>query len=525
MRKLIFCALLAFASNSYASVDDGTWRGELEFQENFSLVIGFKLADGVATFASPNQGLYEHPVSDYELTDSHLTFTVDDLQVSFSGELSGDRIEGSFTQGQTFPLQLQKLTTEDLQRLDYEAQYAGNLDVNGSELPLQLNIAVVAGDYLGTLDSPAQQTYGIPLADVQINDSQLKFTAPMIKAVFKGETDAEGAYVGAWHQGMAMPLTLRRVSDDHPAPEFEAAGFGEKGGAIAVLTPTGNELSYFGDHDAQTRYEIGSVTKTFISYLLADAVERGQVALNTPLQSLIPEAPTKVTLEQLATHTSGFPRLPGDLFDAAKQHDPYAHYDRQHLRNALSKLELQANQHLYSNFAVGTLAEALAIVNESDLAQLLEARVFEPFNMTDAQLAIAGSAVDKQLALPYDGMGNQVAPWRFKALAGAGGIVATLPDMVAYVEGLQQRLQQQPQLRELLLTPRTEFGSCCQQALGWFLQTDDAGKVYAWHNGQTGGFASYVGFYLDGSRAVVMLNNQSSAFNEEARNVLTQPDN
>ena len=40
--------------------------------------------------------------------------------------------------------------------------------------------------------------------------------------------------------------------------------------------------------DADTVYEIGSVTKTFTALLLADAVERHEVSLEQPVQRLLP---------------------------------------------------------------------------------------------------------------------------------------------------------------------------------------------------------------------------------------------
>jgi serine-type D-Ala-D-Ala carboxypeptidase/endopeptidase len=68
---------------------------------------------------------------------------------------------------------------------------------------------------------------------------------------------------------------------------------------------------------ADTVFEIGSVTKVFTSLLLAEAVRRGEVELGSPLRDLVPagvRVPDRdgrqITLEQLATHTSGLPRSP-----------------------------------------------------------------------------------------------------------------------------------------------------------------------------------------------------------------------
>ena len=53
-----------------------------------------------------------------------------------------------------------------------------------STLPLRVNVAVVHNGYIGTLDSPAQQSYGIPLTELVINDSKLSFESPMLQASF-----------------------------------------------------------------------------------------------------------------------------------------------------------------------------------------------------------------------------------------------------------------------------------------------------------------------------------------------------
>ena len=66
-----------------------------------------------------------------------------------------------------------------------------------------------------------------------------------------------------------------------------------------------------------TVFEIGSITKVFTALLLADMVERGEAEFDDPLSKHLPAdvtAPKRggksITLEHLANHTSGLPRLP-----------------------------------------------------------------------------------------------------------------------------------------------------------------------------------------------------------------------
>ena len=71
---------------------------------------------------------------------------------------------------------------------------------------------------------------------------------------------------------------------------------------------------------AETLFEIGSITKVFTGLLLAIAVVRREVTLDTPVNALLPgqdAIPSRdgvqITMEHLATHRSGLPRSPVGL--------------------------------------------------------------------------------------------------------------------------------------------------------------------------------------------------------------------
>ena len=65
-----------------------------------------------------------------------------------------------------------------------------------------------------------------------------------------------------------------------------------------------------------TLFNIGSITKTFTTLLLADMVKQGLVNLTDPIERYLPSSVKvpefngqKITLEHLATHTSGLPEF------------------------------------------------------------------------------------------------------------------------------------------------------------------------------------------------------------------------
>ena len=124
--------------------------------------------------------------------------------------------------------------------------------------------------------------------------------------------------------------------------------------------------------DGKSLYEIGSVTKVFTSLALADMAEEGLVRLDDPVQRYLPDdvkvasrSGRAITLEDLATHSSGLPRIPGNIIVLALKNpqDPYASFKEKDLydffkiwkpeRDSGSKFE-------YSNLGGGLLGHALA---------------------------------------------------------------------------------------------------------------------------------------------------------------------
>ena len=121
--------------------------------------------------------------------------------------------------------------------------------------------------------------------------------------------------------------------------------------------------------DAKTIFEIGSGTKVFTSLALAQLAQEGVLRIDDPVEHYLP-ADVKVatrtgraiTLEDLATHTSGLPRVPLKLvFGGLASNNPYANYRDKDLYAFLK--EWKPKQDIgtkwdYSNVGVGLLGHA-----------------------------------------------------------------------------------------------------------------------------------------------------------------------
>jgi hypothetical protein len=95
---------------------------------------------------------------------------------------------------------------------------------------------------------------------------------------------------------------------------------------VGIVSPDGTQISGYGNIsnfnstmvDGNAVFDIAYISKTFVAIILADMVNQGLVKLNDPIEKYLPvgnvTVPSynghKITLEDLATHTSGLPDFP-----------------------------------------------------------------------------------------------------------------------------------------------------------------------------------------------------------------------
>jgi len=272
--------------------------------------------------------------------------------------------------------------------------------------------------------------------------------------------------------------------------------------------------------DGDTVFEIGSVTKVFTSLALATLVDEGAVKLSDPIQKYLPpdvSAPTKngkkIRLVHLATHTSGLPRLPPNMTRLRllfQSDDPYASFTTQRLYEAVRRTKLDAEpgkQCVYSNYGVGLLGHLLTRVAKTDYESLIKQRICKPLGMSDTVLRLTDDT-RARLAPGHSALGIRTSNWGFDALAGCGGIRSTANDLLVFVnecispthEKLAKPIESALAKRHKMPPGETEIG------LGWIL-TNLADVDMCWHNGGTGGYASFVGMVRPARIGVVILCN------------------
>ena len=296
--------------------------------------------------------------------------------------------------------------------------------------------------------------------------------------------------------------------------------------AVGLIDATGRRVYGFGHltaatdspaPDGDTVYEIASVTKTFTATLLAEMVERKEVALEDPISKFLPPSvklpatDQPITLLAIATHHSGLPRMPSN-FRPKDPANPYADYTVDKLYAFLPTAPVHPTATFeYSNVAYGLLGHALSRQATQSYEDLIVSRIAKPLGMTDTRIRLTPE-MTKRLAPPFDAKLKPAHLWDFGAIPAGGAIRSTANDMLKFLAAqldLPAGTTIPDPLRRAIAathTPRTDAGPKTRIGLAWHVSP--AG--IHWHNGQTGGYHSFVAFDEKARAGVVLLTNTAS---------------
>lgn len=268
--------------------------------------------------------------------------------------------------------------------------------------------------------------------------------------------------------------------------------------------------------DGDTLFEIGSVTKVFTSLLLADMAEQGLVALDQPVRELLPDKAgllerdgRPIRLVDLATHTSGLLRIPNNMKPADVK-NPYADYTVKAMYEYLADRgprRTPGERFAYSNLGMGLLGHALALRAGKDFESLIIERIAAPLAMHSTRITLSEED-QPRLATGHDADGDAYPNWDLPTLAGAGALRSTADDMLNFLAA-QLGICETPLSAAIAATHESRHDANPETlgkiALGWFVQGGDSPVL--WHNGQTGGYHSFVGFRPEPAAGVVVLTN------------------
>ena len=323
-------------------------------------------------------------------------------------------------------------------------------------------------------------------------------------------------------QSLPSDSEIRGILSDRVSKQKQSVGI-----VAGVIGPEGRRVVSFGGLDlgnphvlnGDTIFEIGSITKVFTSLLLSDMVQHGEVALTDPVSKYLPagvKMPERngrqITLLDLATHTSGLPRLPTNL-KPKDPANPYAEYTVAQLYEFLSSYQLTrdiGSQYEYSNLGGGLLGHVLSLRAGMDYAALIINRVTGPLGMKDTSISLSPE-MGARMATGHDNNLNAVDNWDMPTLAGAGALRSTANDLLTFLAAAlgYTKTPLAPAMAAMLTVRRPSGTPGMEAALGWQVLTRDGQELYA-HDGGTGGYRSFIGYDPKNRVGVVVLANTAT---------------
>ena len=263
--------------------------------------------------------------------------------------------------------------------------------------------------------------------------------------------------VGCGGEPQRSPATVRAAEyapviealDAFISAEMDAKGLP----ALSIALVDGQELVWaegFGTEDvesgrpatAETVYRVGSVSKLFTDIAVMQLVERGEIDLDAPITSYLPDfAPSNpyggaITLRQLMSHRSGLVREPpvGHYFDP----DEPPLSETVESLNSTSLVYPPESRYKYSNAAIAVVGYVLEHTHGVPFADYLAQAVLRPIGMTRSAFA-PSPAVTARLAdavmWSYDGR-EFPAPTFQLGMAPAGSMYAPVTDLARFMSML-----------------------------------------------------------------------------------------
>jgi CubicO group peptidase (beta-lactamase class C family) len=259
--------------------------------------------------------------------------------------------------------------------------------------------------------------------------------------------------------------------------------------------------------DDTTPMEVGSMTKAMTGLVIADAVRRGEIRMDSAVSTYLPQLKGSpagtATMHELVTHTSGYAEFGTATLRRAAWAAPlglgFLTDDSTQMTKEARNQTLSGRGHYaYSTLGAAIAGQAVAAAAHMRYADLMRTRLFEPLGMSHTAIEVDHALVAggrSQTGLP-------VQPWVMDAYAPGGAAVSTTGDLAKLATALLDGTA--PGMAALEPTTATDQSNT-RVGDFWHTSTWQTGQTITHHAGQTGGYASYLGLDRPRHKAVIVL--------------------
>ena len=274
----------------------------------------------------------------------------------------------------------------------------------------------------------------------------------------------------------------------------------------------------------RTIFQLASVSKLFTAATLQVLCDEGVARMDATLGEVIggtltlSPAAQQVTLEQLATHTSGFPKVPKTWIRKVTKlvgrknllKNPYSYLELKDVFDYLqtSDGKREPGRFKYSNFGMGLLGHVMEMMTKNNLDSVVSEKLLTSLGMHSTAIALTPE-MERQLAPGHAASGELNPIWTFGALGGAGAFNSNASDMMKFIQANIDGSS--PIIHSLKRTHKKRFDG--HTGIGWlqptFLDRFLGNRSIIWHNGLVGGYASYISVDTKNKTGLVLLSNKA----------------
>ena len=252
---------------------------------------------------------------------------------------------------------------------------------------------------------------------------------------------------------------------------------------------------------AETKYRIGSITKTFTAVMIFQLVEEGKLKLTSTLDGFFPQIPNaaKITLGQILAHRSGIHNIEAD---GSWGKQPRTR-DEVVARIAQGRPDFEPDAtHRYSNAGYVLLGYIVEKVDGKPYQEALKQRITSRIGLKDTYLGAGNTDPGKNEALSYRYIGGwkEAAELDFSIPGGAGSILSTPADMTKFIHALfDLKLVSQDSLKQM---------TTIRDGEGMGLEPFSfAGKTLYGHTGGSASSGAWLAYFPDEKLALAYTTN------------------
>lgn len=276
-----------------------------------------------------------------------------------------------------------------------------------------------------------------------------------------------------------------------------------------------------------TVFEIGSISKEFVSAVVMQLVEEGRMGLDDGIHEYLSFLPSEwlgVTVRQLLTHTSGIPD-----YEEIQTYEAYRfRFTPEEIIRVAHTRPMDfapGTGYYYSNTGYFLLSLMVERMEGRPLGQVLHDRIFGPLGMTQTRMS------DPEDIIPHRASGYFVNgtmdlvnrdPTQTSSTLGAGGIVSSVLDMVKWDEALYGGHLLSEASRNAMWTPVVlPSGQNTHYGFGWRVG-EYRGRRTVGHTGMVAGFVAAFLRVPEEEMAVIVFANRYRASSSRIRDAVLE---